>query len=413
MSTQVQKVIDALAEKLQRSVVIDDPQVRLLFASPHYGDEDPVRTQAMLQRDAGKAAIGYVLSQGVTTWTRAGVIPPNPELAMHARVCMPIRWRAELLGLLLVVDVDGTMTTTELALISEVGHELAALMVAEHEATLDPDLRDREAAVADLFHREPAVRRSAVRTLAAHIDMEAATHVRVLEVEVRGGAQSSPAHVVAALRRAIEIRDASVPGDLVVGVLRDRSASVLLGAHHPISSAVADRYAERLITEVRDVSAGRFDCVVGVGSEVDGLDRAWSAGRQAALACRAAGGLVDARVVNWEALGPHAILLRLPAAEMEPETLPDEMQRLLAVDRGGRLVTTLRAFLDHAGNMPATAEALHIHRTTLYYRLERITELAGLDLDDGSTRLVLHMSLRLMDAMPTLARRDRTPDLRH
>ena len=40
-------------------------------------------------------------------------------------------------------------------------------------------------------------------------------------------------------------------------------------------------------------------------------------------------------------------------------------------------------FLDCAGQASRTAQALGIHRQTLYYRLSRVEKLTGLDLDDG------------------------------
>ncbi|MFD0853362.1 helix-turn-helix domain-containing protein, partial [Actinomadura adrarensis] len=61
---------------------------------------------------------------------------------------------------------------------------------------------------------------------------------------------------------------------------------------------------------------------------------------------------------------------------------------------------TLAAFLDHAGSSPATAAALHIHRTSLYYRLRQIEEITGLDLGNGEDRLTLHLGLRLLSLLP-------------
>src|SRR5947209_13355294 len=89
----IQQLIDDLAARLQRSVVVADADVKLLYASRHYGDEDEVRRRAVLQRDAGPRAIGYVLSQGVATWATAGIIPANEDLKLYARVCAPVRWR--------------------------------------------------------------------------------------------------------------------------------------------------------------------------------------------------------------------------------------------------------------------------------------------------------------------------------
>ncbi|MGW3464972.1 helix-turn-helix domain-containing protein, partial [Streptomyces olivaceoviridis] len=62
-------------------------------------------------------------------------------------------------------------------------------------------------------------------------------------------------------------------------------------------------------------------------------------------------------------------------------------------------VDTLRCFLEHAGSIPRTAEALQIHRTSLYYRLRQIQEFTGLDLDSGGDRLVLHLGLRTLELL--------------
>ena len=40
-----------------------------------------------------------------------------------------------------------------------------------------------------------------------------------------------------------------------------------------------------------------------------------------------------------------------------------------------------------------------MHRTTLYYQLERVAELTGLDLTDGPTRLALHAGLLALDLL--------------
>lgn len=59
------------------------------------------------------------------------------------------------------------------------------------------------------------------------------------------------------------------------------------------------------------------------------------------------------------------------------------------------LVNTLDVYLTHGGDARRTAEALHLHRSTLYYRLEKITEATGGDLSDGDHRFALMLSIRL------------------
>ena len=64
------------------------------------------------------------------------------------------------------------------------------------------------------------------------------------------------------------------------------------------------------------------------------------------------------------------------------------------------LVETANAFFNHHGNVSKTAEALYIHRNTLLYRLDRIQELSGQDLDQADMRMALHLALKLWQLRP-------------
>lgn len=59
------------------------------------------------------------------------------------------------------------------------------------------------------------------------------------------------------------------------------------------------------------------------------------------------------------------------------------------------LQRTLEAWFAHDGHPAATAEALHIHRNTLDYRLRRIGEITGLDLARLEDRFMLYISVLL------------------
>lgn len=68
---------------------------------------------------------------------------------------------------------------------------------------------------------------------------------------------------------------------------------------------------------------------------------------------------------------------------------------LQARDRSGVLLRTLAAWFRHHSHPTATARALHIHRNTLDYRLQKIAELTGLKLDETEDRLLLYVALQL------------------
>ncbi|MEU4766133.1 helix-turn-helix domain-containing protein [Actinosynnema sp. NPDC023794] len=87
--------------------------------------------------------------------------------------------------------------------------------------------------------------------------------------------------------------------------------------------------------------------------------------------------------VRWSELGAYRLLLGAS---------PDEVVAGLS----DVLLRTLEVYLDCGCEVRAAAERLHLHRTSLYYRLGRIAELTGRDLADGGARLELHLALKLV-----------------
>lgn len=59
------------------------------------------------------------------------------------------------------------------------------------------------------------------------------------------------------------------------------------------------------------------------------------------------------------------------------------------------LVATLRAWLEYFGDVVNAAASLHIHKNTFRYRLKRLREVAGVDLDNPDQRFGLMLQLRL------------------
>lgn len=84
------------------------------------------------------------------------------------------------------------------------------------------------------------------------------------------------------------------------------------------------------------------------------------------------------------------------ALESLPELGPDPLSLLEAYDgrRGLSFVATLHAWLDGFGDASTVARALGVHVNTLRYRLGRIQEITGVDLQhDPVGRLELHLRL--------------------
>ena len=82
-----------------------------------------------------------------------------------------------------------------------------------------------------------------------------------------------------------------------------------------------------------------------------------------------------------------------------------ELLELMDHDRqaGTQYFETIRAYLRNERDIPKTAEALIIHRTTLLYRLKKIRSMLHVNLDDPEQRLYLNLSLWILEKEEHLA----------
>ncbi|MEU9373314.1 helix-turn-helix domain-containing protein [Streptomyces sp. NPDC048255] len=128
----------------------------------------------------------------------------------------------------------------------------------------------------------------------------------------------------------------------------------------------------------------------GVADPVRALADLSTAWRQATAAARAAAAQPRlGPVAEWSAIGPYRML-----ADLASDPAHDPAARALLTPAHRELARTAEVFLDCAGQAGRAAAALGIHRQTLYYRLARVEQLTGLDLDEGEDRLLLHMALK-------------------
>ena len=186
------------------------------------------------------------------------------------------------------------------------------------------------------------------------------------------------------------------PGAL--GALRGEQIAVLVP--NP-DEAVSRRAAAAVVRAVDDGMQG-FAVVVGRSRmAVDPMDMHRAAG-EALLAANVAApsGDADSRMLSFEDTGAYRLLL--PAMSDDPAELErfysDTIAPLVAYDEqyGTELVHTLEAFLANDGSMAATHKQLFTHRHTIRYRLERIKELTGLDVNSTDGRERLGLGLKAM-----------------
>ena len=96
-------------------------------------------------------------------------------------------------------------------------------------------------------------------------------------------------------------------------------------------------------------------------------------------------------------LGVYQLILGLKDRDKLLAFCEETLGPLLEYDmrQHADLVKTLEAFFNCHGNLSQTAESLIVHRNTLLYRMNRINEIAAIDLNRPETRLALHLALTI------------------
>ena len=100
-------------------------------------------------------------------------------------------------------------------------------------------------------------------------------------------------------------------------------------------------------------------------------------------------------------LGLYQLLTGLRGSGEAARFFRKTVEPLIAHDKdhNAELVETLEAFFACHGNLSQTATSLHIHRNTLTYRLQRISGITRLDLNDADARFSLQLGLKLRPVM--------------
>jgi DNA-binding PucR family transcriptional regulator len=281
------------------------------------------------------------------------------------------------LGILALVDPDETAGAPDRTAL-EHGGTVLAMELARLQNLDETRLRLQRDLVETLL--SGTGERDALHTAQAlRYDLGRPHRVVVAEGTTRGS--DNDVFFQAVLRAAHE----SGAGSLVVA----RAGAVVVLAD-------ADRPWEDLrATVLARLPGGR--CRVGVGSVCRAPREYRRSYREARLALRlqatAAG---PDRALTFDELGVYQVL----GQAEDPAAVERLVRRWLGplIDhdsvRGSQLVATLDTYLQRGGNYVATATALSVHRSTLKYRLQRIRDITGADLNDPDTRFNLQLACR-------------------
>lgn len=331
VSNSVQQAVDRVSTELGLSILIEDIRQHPLWWCT-VGPVDPVRTNTVLDRRVDKAAADVVREFKLRQATEPVRTPDMPDRGMWARWAIPVRRGDEPLGLLWVIDPDNVVSEHDLATLVELA-DVAAEEIVSLGRSSDELQQTRGALLGRLLRGSDA---EAARELAAREDVQGPASVQVEYPAKQGGW--------------------TLPDGMSAHLARSRPRLATSGAPVPLVH-LAEAVRRARITR-RAVTAG-----------------------------------AQLEKPTYDHLGAWLLIAEAPDS-VSPSQVSPAIEFLLDPQRED-LFETARTVLDLGGDVSAAADQLHLHRTTLYYRLDRIAQLAGVDLRDGRQRVDLQFALWL------------------
>lgn len=388
-----QELVDEISELLGVPATLENRDFELIAFGAYDSDDeldpsalDPVRTRSILTRRSTAAVRAWFEGFGITRATGPVRIPPSTEAGVYrGRICLPVRHRGVVLGYVWLLEGDPGPTDAQLAAAMEVAGRIGALLADEAQAGAGLSRELRAVLTAERGWQQDM----AVAELRTALGSRADGPLTLVCVAPWPSADPDDAPAARTIPHAAAL--CTLPWGA-----SEQSLALLLRLRTTEVGTPAQTAAARLLKEAEGArgagarTAAGAACAAGIGDPRVGLAELGTVWQEATAAARAA--LAEPRfgpVAEWARIGPYRLLTALP-----PQAAHDPVVGALLSPAHRELARTAEVYLDCAGQAGRAAAALGIHRQTLYYRLSRVEQLTGLDLDDGEDRLLLHMALK-------------------
>ena len=383
-------VVDTIARLLGGSVVVEDVDFRVLAYSAVPGQpNDEGRRSAILNRRIAERWLQWLEESGIRERLVKSdelVRLDNPWATSLIRYIQPIRASDQLVGYLWLyfeteLDADAPRTILEFAHL--LGPELARRSPTLTENPGGHVLRQFLAGGLSASHA------------ASILGVDEHSNIVVIAVDVDVEATKSDAVIIQSRAvRALALYTQMHLASSLVGTV-DQQIYLLHASPRlkpdvaAIMRAISKHLTRAVQTKVRAAAGGIHQ----------GLAEAEISRNEADLALR-----VLRTKNDWERDGlfasmRHDIVLNEIADVLRarPILVRGLLDRLITHDRqyNTDYVTTLRVYINSFGDMRAAAQSLNLHPNSLRYRVKRVTEIGGLDLDDPKLRLALQLLLEM------------------
>jgi len=377
---------NALAEEVGGSVTVEDEYFRLMAYSSVTDDIDEPRKQTILGRHVPDRFLKVLQRKGVLQQLAHDddvvAVEAVREAGLRARLAVGVRAGGELLGFIWVAD-QGHPLHSDAATALRRAAQAAALHIMHYRRS-----QRAESEIHRELLQEVLEGRGSADVTAAQIGLHREVDYVVLAVEA-----ADATTLTDRLLRAVELYCSMFTNRAQCTNVGTRVYAVIPGLRDAeemrrFSVGGAKRIEEALHVGVR----------IAYSAHRGGAERLAELRREADRAMRVLLHREDADVAGLEDVRAEATVLELlDVMRQRPHLQVGKLRELvdLEYERSAPMLRTLRAYIDHFGDVAAASQAMVVHPNTFRYRLRRAVALLDVDLTHPEERLVLALQLRL------------------
>lgn len=385
-----QALLNILVEIVPAPMVLVNQFGTRLCADAPPGD---ARLESLWESCSGKAAFARHLQR---LRANAGRAQPAPVPDGGFWRLVPVLAGGEVLGAIVVLD-HKCLEEMHMLFVEEAASILAAELLRERSVA-EAEARAHGSLVRALLSDGAST--ASVEERAALLGYDLAAEQCVVTVAAPGQNALPDAAVLTAAGRRSAAR-AGLRG--LFGLIEGMAVVVLGSGDRTLTRDAVEHWVADFEREL-DVRAEPASLHFGV-SEVPcanaDVARAFAHARQAVAVCRVGEGR---GLTCFDDVKLIATLIDIANEDAVQVYVEDTIGKLIEYDSRKRtdLAHTLETYLDCSGVARHAAKALFLHPHSLRYRLRRIVEIQGVDLDDPMARLSTHLALklRLLTAAP-------------
>jgi purine catabolism regulator len=378
----IQELAETLADLVQRSVTIEDPQLNLL-ANANHGEIDRARERSIEAGETPPAIRELMQKLGILEKMEETLkpvfVPSMPEHGMtKERIAAPIIVGREIYGYMWLIANDEPHPLAEAdRLAIERAAMVAAMIMLKDLAIHQTEARLQADVISQLLsgQTESLALKDKVRRLG--LDLQQNQRVVLLR---------PPEDTLPSLRLADRLSQ-SIRKLTKKHIIQPLGQNMILILPARVEAKKLSRNLLELLPGLKIAIGRSAPALVHLAESYQEAEEALEIGLTLAP---------QYDLYDFDDLGFLHWLYHLPEAAREGNPYIRRIKALANDERTARahLMQTLDVYLDCGGNAAETARMLNIHRNTLVYRLQSIEKICDVTLADPDVRLNLQIAIK-------------------